>query len=307
MAQNKTVSMLLRPRPAHGIALCVSLLIVSIFLSPPPQASAQGSLYPFFTGVSCGDREVRLAWSDTVEVRLGQIRDSLRALGQPVPNSLKFGGYRLWRSETPDTLRMVLLREFTRADTVSWTFLGRVRQFVDPDSVFEIRLVKTRVGYDSVYVRLRVRLDIPGPFNGMGYYYSVTYFDSVGTQRSAKADCFTYMPVHSVAPQNRNIERVWVVPNPYHGGSPWDASEGRRIQFVNLPSVAKVSIYTVTGELVTVLNHPDLNYFNYGNYGGALNWNLTNEYGEEVVPGVYIFHVEAPDGEEYRGHFVIIR
>jgi len=289
--------------------LLVSALIP---LSSAPGAIAQAGIapvYPVFisSSVICGDREIKFSWSDVVEQRLAQIADSLRDLEQSVPDSLKFGGYRVWRSEVPDTSRMMLLREFILADTVSWTFVGDGREFADPDSLFEIRLIKTLVGYDSVYVRIRVDMDLPGPYNGTGYYYSVTYFDSLGTQRSRKADCFTYLPAHSVANQNRDIERVWVVPNPYHGSASWDVSEGKRIQFVNLPARCNVSVYTVAGDLVRVLHHPDTSYFNYGGYGGALNWNLKNNDGRDVVPGVYVFYVEGEGGEVYKGHFVIIR
>jgi len=291
------------------IFLLVSALVV---LSSPSGAVAQTGIPPVhpefvWSSFICGDREISFSWSSVVEQRLAQIADSLRGLGHTVPDSLKFGGYRVWRGESSDTSRMMLLREFTRADSVTWTFIGDVRRFADPDSIVEIRLIKTKVGYDSVYVRLRVRLDIPGPYNGTGYYYAVTYYDSVGTQRSRKADCFTYLPAHAVADQNRDVERVWVVPNPYHGSASWDASEGRRIQFINLPARCKVSIYTVVGDLVRVLHHPDPDYSNYGSYGGALNWNLKNESGREVVPGVYVFYVEGEGGEVYKGHFVIIR
>jgi hypothetical protein len=272
-----------------------------------PCVAAQDGIRPVFLDITCGDRIATLVWSTGVEDRLAEIADSLRALGQPVPNQYKFGGYRVWRGDTPDTAAMMLLRQFSRRDSVSWTFRGNLRQFVDPDSLFEIRLIRTLIGFDSVYVRSRVSLDVPGPFNGVGYYYSVTYFDSAGTRRSAKTDCYTFLPVHPVAEQNESIERVWVVPNPYHGSSPWDASEGKRIQFINLPPRATVKIYTVSGELVASLEHPDSDYFNYGSYGGALNWDLTNQYGDEVVPGVYVFHAEGEGGEQYRGHFVIIR
>ncbi|MCX5800277.1 MAG: hypothetical protein NTX17_02675 [Candidatus Eisenbacteria bacterium] len=292
----------------------LSFLLVSVLVlcSSASGAIAQlgiAPVYPEFiwSSVVCGDREIKFSWSTVVEERLAQIADSLTGLGLTVPDSLKFGSYRVWRSEVPDTSQMMLLREFTAADTVSWTFIGDERQFADPDSVFEIRLVKTKVGYDSLYVRMRVSLDLPGPYNGVGYYYAITYHDSVGTQRSGKADCFTYLPTHAVAEQNRSAEKVWVVPNPYHGSSSWDASEGKRIQFINLPASCKVSIYTIAGDLVRVLHHPDPDYFNYGSYGGALNWNLQNENGREVVPGVYIFYVEGEGGEVYKGHFVIIR
>jgi len=253
------------------------------------------------------DRKIAFSWSDTVERRLAQVGDSLQELGQPIPGSLKFGGYKVWRGEVSDTSKMTLLREFVLADSVGWTFVGRSRQFVDPDSIIEIRLVKVKIGYDSVYVRMRINLDLPGPYDGTGYFYSITYFDSTGTQRSKKSDCFTFFPVHAVALQDRKLDRVWVVPNPYHGSASWDVSEGRRIQFVNLPTRCKVSIFTVAGDLVRVLHHPDPNYYNYGTYGGALNWNLKTENGRDVVPGVYIFYVEGEGGEVYDGHFVIIR
>jgi hypothetical protein len=300
-----------------GSGLSCPLFAILLFSAVILFSSASGAvaqtgiapIHPDFilSSFTCGDRVIKFAWSDNVEVRLSQIADSLGGLGYQVPDSLKFGGYRVWRSEIPDTSRMMLLREFTRADSVSWTFVGNVRQFVDADSIFEIRLVKTKIGYDSVYVRMRIELSIPGPFNGTGYYYAITYYDTTGTQRSNKADCFTHFPVHAVAPQNRNLQEVWVVPNPYHGSSTWDVSEGRRIQFVNLPPRCKVSIYTVAGDLVRVLHHPDPDYFNYGSYGGALNWNLKNDDGRDVVPGVYIFYVEGEGGEVYNGHFVIIR
>lgn len=292
----------------------ILLFSAVILFSSAPGAIAQTGIPPvhpdfILSSFTCDDREIKFAWSANVEERLSQIADSLRNLTppRPVPDSLKFGGYRVWRSELPDTSRMMLLREFTRADSIGWTFVGNARQFVDPDSIFEIRLVKTKIGYDSVYARMRVKLNIPGPFNGTGYYYAITYYDTTGAQRSNKADCFTQFPAHSVAQQNRSVEQVWVVPNPYHGSASWDVSEGKRIQFVNLPQRCKVSIYTVAGDLVRVLHHPDPDYFNYGSYGAALNWNLKSDSGRDVVPGVYIFYAEGEGGEVYEGHFVIIR
>jgi hypothetical protein len=292
--------------------LAVFVLSSVILFSSASGAVAQTGIAPIhpdfiWSSFVCLDRQIKFAWSDNVEVRLSQIADSLRGLGQQVPDSLKFGGYKVWRSEVPDTSRMMLLREFTRADSVGWTFVGNARSFADPDSIFEIRLIKTKIGYDSVYVRMRIKPSIAGPFNGTGYYYAVTYYDTTGTQRSKKADCFTYFPAHAVAAQNRDRQEVWVIPNPYHGSASWDVSEGRRIQFINLPPRCKVSIYTVAGDLVRVLHHPDPNYFNYGSYGGALNWNLKNDDGREVIPGIYIFYVEGEGGEVYKGHFVIIR
>jgi len=301
------------PRRASlgGSAAVVLALLACVSVAWCPGARAQvtfAPVHPEFVATVSGDRVVSLEWSTAAEESLDARAVRFKALlpSQPVPDSLKFGGYRVWRGETRDTSRMMLMREFLRADTVSWTFRGNVRQFVDADSLCEIRLVWTRVGYDSQFVRMRVALDVPGPYNGVGYFYAVTYLDSTGTQRSAKLDCYTDFPVHSVADQNKSVERVWVVPNPYHGSASWDGSEGPRIQFVNLPAKCKVSIYTTAGDLIREVQHPDPAYFNYGNYGGALSWNLKNQEGKEVAPGVYVFLVEGSDGETYKGHFVII-
>ena len=299
-------------RTSHGAPAAVVLAFLAcVSAAWCPGARAQVTfepVHPEFLATVCGDRVVSLMWSTTAEESLASRVTRVKALypGQPVPDSLKFGGYRVWRGESRDTSQMMLLREFTKADSVSWTFRGNVRQFVDSDSLCEIRLVWTKVGYDSAFVRMRIMLDVPGPYNGVGYFYAVTYMDSTGTQRSAKRDCYTDFPVHSVAAQNKGIERVWVVPNPYHGSATWDQSEGRRVQFVNLPAKCKVSIFTTAGDLVREIPHPDPTYFNYGNYGGAMSWNLKNQEGKDVAPGVYVFLVEAPEGETYKGHFVII-
>jgi len=299
-------------RGSTGVSIAVVLaLLACVSAAWCSGARAQMTfepVHPEFLSTVCGDRVISLTWSAAVEESLAARAARFKALypGLPVPDSLKFGAYRVWRGESRDTSQMMLLREFTKADSVSWTFRGGAREFIDADSLCEIRLVWTRVGYDSVFVRMRVPLDAPGPYNGVGYFYAMTYMDSTGTQRSAKRDCYTDMPVHSVAAQNKVIERVWVVPNPYHGSASWDLSEGRRIQFVNLPPQCLVSIYTVAGDLVREIRHPDPTYFNYGNYGGALSWNLKNQDGEYVSPGVYVFMVEGTDGESYKGHFVII-
>jgi hypothetical protein len=301
---------LIRTSTNLSVAVALAILaLVSLLRSSKAQAQVTFEpVHPEFVSTVCGDRVVTLAWSTVVEESLAARVARVKALypSLPVPDSLKFGGYRVWRGESRDTSRMMLMREFTRADSVSWTFRGSVRQFTDADSLCEIRLVKIKVGYDSFYTRIRVPLDVSGPFNGVGYFYAVTYLDSTGTQRSAKADCYTERPAHSVADQNKAIERVWVVPNPYHGSAPWDLSDGRKIHFVNLPAECKVSIYTVAGDLVREIQHPDPTYFNYNRYGGELSWNLKNQNGEYVTPGVYIFMVEGSGGETYKGHFVII-
>ena len=80
-------------------------------------------------------------------------------------------------------------------------------------------------------------------------------------------------------------------------------SYGNRLIFDELPKQCTISIYTITGELVDVIDHGDEN-----NLDVVHEWDLKNENGEIVAPGLYIFVVEAGSGLDPRiGKFVIIK
>lgn len=100
----------------------------------------------------------------------------------------------------------------------------------------------------------------------------------------------------------------YVVPNPYVGAASFEpqrfAVSGRgerRIEFRGLPQNATIRIFTVTGELVQTLHHD-------GNITeGFVAWDLRSKDNLEVAPGLYIFHVEAPDTKPFIGKFAIIK
>ncbi len=74
----------------------------------------------------------------------------------------------------------------------------------------------------------------------------------------------------------------------------------RRIEFRAIPANATVRIYTVTGDLVQTLRHDGLTT-------GMVPWDLRSKDNLEVAPGLYIFHVDAPDVGESVGRFAIIK
>ena len=105
-----------------------------------------------------------------------------------------------------------------------------------------------------------------------------------------------------------DVKNVHVVPNPYKERADWDEATsnvnitGRKIYFVNLPPEATIRIYTIGGDLVQTLEHRyDLSPENDRTY-----WNLVSRNNQEVVSGVYIYHIESPVGEKI-GRFVVIR
>jgi hypothetical protein len=97
------------------------------------------------------------------------------------------------------------------------------------------------------------------------------------------------------------MDEIRVVPNPYIVSAAWETDPNRlKIQFTNLPSECKISIFNVAGELIKTLHHnsPVI---------GTADWNLWTENRQEVAYGLYIYVVEAAGGEKKIGKFAIIR
>jgi len=137
----------------------------------------------------------------------------------------------------------------------------------------------------------------------------------------------------SIAPMTLNAEdadlsKIRVVPNPYMATSFIDLSpQSRRMEFVNLPDLCTIRIYTLGGNLVNVLNHISSNRNGWGNYTdwdqldmynqptqitgydnhhGTEPWNLRNRFGQTVASGLYFYHVTDSRGETHTGKFYII-
>jgi hypothetical protein len=175
------------------------------------------------------------------------------------------------------------------------------------------------------------RPDLPGigPHDGFAVYYTITYGTTDRTLREVeemfvpdtldnfarcrvpgdrtscpnlnnKALNLMDTPVYVSGPATANVENVIVVPNPYRGSERWDQVGEKRVQFHNLPSRARVRIYTLAGDLVRELAKDDAQ-------SGNLDWNLKNADGRDVSSGIYLFHVTADTGFETRGNFVVIR
>lgn len=117
--------------------------------------------------------------------------------------------------------------------------------------------------------------------------------------RSARSDA---------AMAKSELQRITVVPNPYIGSAAWERRSlfttgrgDRRIDFIHLPAVCTVRIYTVAGYLVKTLTR------NAGLADGALSWDLVTDDGMDIAFGLYIYHVDAPDIGEHIGKFAVIK
>lgn len=174
-------------------------------------------------------------------------------------------------------------------------------------------------------------LDV-GLLNNFKYYYAVSAY--------TKPDQITNAPPLSSALQlsvaevipgtqvEETVGNVFVVPNPYRGDQsysaynpPWEqpsqlqnilqqnqnnnifrwTETDRRLQFVNVPSPARIKIYSLAGDLIRVLDHDNP-------LEGIVDWNLTSDQGLTIASGIYLYAViDRKNGKTQVGRFVVIK
>jgi len=191
--------------------------------------------------------------------------------------------------------------------------------FVDPDSngryVKVCRRPGTETGRcetpgDSIFILVAP----PGPHDGFLTWYSVT-IEQKNTTDPDYQDLFVPDTLNNFArctnPSDRNtcpnlnhklrnlagpseptsgptanLEKVLAVPNPYRGSEVWDQPGQSEVHFINLPSQAKIKIYTAAGDLVRELSHSD-------KVRDFERWDLKNGAGQSVASGIYMYRVES--------------
>ena len=110
------------------------------------------------------------------------------------------------------------------------------------------------------------------------------------------------IPGHAVASTiDYNLNDITVVPNPYvvnSGDYPEDEWK-KKLRFTRLPSKCTISIFTISGEKVRVLEHNSLTNANKW-------WDLRSYNNQEIAPGLYLYVVEA-GGKKKIGKFAVVR
>jgi hypothetical protein len=105
------------------------------------------------------------------------------------------------------------------------------------------------------------------------------------------------------------LDNIYVVPNPYVGSNDIEPTDKlpnqnrgeRRIYFENLPMKCTIRIFTLSGELVTTIEHES------GVDNGREFWNLLNRDGFSISYGLYVAHIDAPGVGEKLIKFAIIK
>lgn len=103
--------------------------------------------------------------------------------------------------------------------------------------------------------------------------------------------------------EDYSLEAVRVVPNPYVVLTPLDLSKEYRkgVRFTHLPSRCTIRIYTISGDLVKKIE------VNAPIDGQEVFWDLLTEYKLRTASGIFIYHIETPDGKTKIGKFAVIQ
>ncbi|MFZ1291621.1 MAG: fibronectin type III domain-containing protein [Melioribacteraceae bacterium] len=169
---------------------------------------------------------------------------------------------------------------------------------------------------------------------GKKYYYAVTAFDD-GSQNTT--DVNLGESLESSKYYNRNfavaaspfigaqptLDSVYVVPNPYHvqgltyGGSVVeDYTDVPRLEdkigFVGLPAKAIIRIFSMHGDLLATIPHPNPDNPNSVAESADEEWFQITDFWQTIKSGVYVYYIEGWDLEgksigSTKGKFVIIR
>jgi len=154
------------------------------------------------------------------------------------------------------------------------------------------------------------------------YYFAVTTFDgglAMGNlgplESSTQANMQLAYPTYSPDYVEQNRLKVSVYPNPYkidagyrQRGFEDPNREGfkertRRIHFVNLPPKATIKIFSLDGDLIRELHHPESRFSDTPSHTA---WDLITRNTQAVVSGIYLYSVESEWGTQI-GKIVIIK
>jgi len=126
-------------------------------------------------------------------------------------------------------------------------------------------------------------------------------------------DIFTFetpVPEVNKVVAKSQLDNIRVVPNPYVAATKFESplppgiTSGRgerKVEFQNLPSDAKVHIFTSRGQHIRTLNH------NRDIHTGTVTWDLKTRENLDVAFGVYFYVVDSPTVGQKSGKLALIK
>jgi len=243
----------------------------------------------------------------------------------PLSGKRDFEGYRIYKSQVGIDLTQSQDLSQILTKVAEFDSAGNDNGYNTGFNFIKLDSPKYFVGDTTAYW---YKFEFDNLLNGWQYIFSVTAFDkgdlennieSLESSVSANAvRVFPGTPAKSI-----DEAEIGVYPNPYYAGAIWDGPQERqrKIYFYNLPEECEITIYTLAGDIVAVLNHDrnynasDIRWFETysraGNQilsGGEHAWDLITKYDQAIASGLYLFTVkDKKTGKIKTGKFLIIK
>ncbi len=247
----------------------------------------------------------------------------------PISDRKDFEGYRVYQSivgndflnHSDFLLNLSLVGDFDRSDDSIGYNTGFHAILLDSAKTFPGDTV-------HYWYRFPPKDTVVHSLNGWQIIYGISAYDQgdavngVPSLESAKS---IVRVIPGTPPTSNKSASIGVYPNPYFVNAYWDGARERqrKIYFYNLPARCEIRIYTLGGDVVTVLEHDaatyngsGINWFNdFGDpstkaqfAGGEHAWDLITRHDQAIATGLYLFTVEDKNtGEVKRGKFVVIK
>lgn len=238
----------------------------------------------------------------------------------PISKKHDFEGFRLYRSKLGSDISL----SFSEPDLIaSWDSIGNDIGF---NNGFDAIRLDQPIMIDSHEYQYHYQIN--GLLNGWQYLFTLTAFDEgdkelhlESLESSFKENSYSVF-VGTPADNSANSE-IGVYPNPYRINAAWDgnSSKTRKLYFYNLPKRCEITIYTLSGDVLTTLYHDgdysgnDIQWFdnlsgseNRVFSGGEHAWDLLSATGQSITQGLYIFSVKDLDNNIVKtGKFAILK
>ena len=191
-------------------------------------------------------------------------------------------------------------------------------KFVDEDVINGIEYTYSIVSYDMgvepTYVTNYIPLGdgqfetvIDTNFSNPNEWANPEGYASIENSKGTTVLDRNFLQVYPGVRPQENLNNVNIVPNPYRVRSQFKESEfERKIRFTNLPQKCKISIFSLSGELIFEIRHNDP-------FSGNEWWDLRTINNQEIAPGLYLYHIQNIDFDsdkkldEVVGKFAVIR
>ena len=159
---------------------------------------------------------------------------------------------------------------------------------------------------DVLTATWEIRFDDVGEMPGSGDEFYLTTYKPFTEQDIYRFETVAAGTDATLAEQQ--LSDIYVVPNPYVAAASFEPRNPisrtergeRRLYFAGVPKECTIRIYTLAGELVETLYH------NSTLDDGKVFWDMRTRDNMNLAYGLYLFHVESPEGT-FVGKFAVIK